>query len=611
MLERASAPRRADRRARDAPRARDAAGPRAPTPSPRTDATAAESNRRVIAAISPRSARGSPTSSARRVSAAAVAQANAARHRHRSRRCGSARVKRATLRETRQRRESRAAARASARRARRARCPAQLPSSARPQRRTSRSERSPQRRTSAAALAGPASGAPVHARARAPRSPRCRRSSRATSRSARSARSQAIGELGEALRAVELLARTAATGGTFESSRGPRARDARRARWPGRRRSIAHARDRASRASARPSAIGSAGLAMPHAVRWHVACSHPTALAATAATQPAALGHVAWADRWLARFAGAAPRIARPARARLGGSPSATRRSRATSLGATSSAASQGFGAAAPVRRARRGSSGRGVRSRPMRSRPPRHRPCGIARRRRDARRRVRFDLAAAGRARIPARPAAAKPAAQAPTPTVDDIRRRPRDSRRCDRAQACRAHPAPACRHSSRRRRSRPRSATCCRSAPRRASTFARCSVASSRRAISPACSRPRPSSLPVTRRAPAAGKRPTSPLPSPRCPPTRWPAHVMRPSDPQPRPRSMRRCSRCTARCSRGKRRPRRRPEPRRRRRRPPLRPLHARCSTRSPYRWRARARTRPVRGRPPAWSPIARTG
>src|SRR5262249_28890529 len=32
-----------------------------------------------------------------------------------------------------------------------------------------------------------------------------------------------------------------------------------------------------------------------------------TALGATAAAAPAALSHVAWADRWLARFAGAAP----------------------------------------------------------------------------------------------------------------------------------------------------------------------------------------------------------------------------------------------------------------------------------------------------------------
>src|SRR5262249_34923002 len=33
-----------------------------------------------------------------------------------------------------------------------------------------------------------------------------------------------------------------------------------------------------------------------------------TALGATAATAPAALSHVAWSDRWLARFAGATPR---------------------------------------------------------------------------------------------------------------------------------------------------------------------------------------------------------------------------------------------------------------------------------------------------------------
>src|SRR5207302_5619634 len=32
-----------------------------------------------------------------------------------------------------------------------------------------------------------------------------------------------------------------------------------------------------------------------------------TALGATAAAAPAALSHVAWADRWLARFAGATP----------------------------------------------------------------------------------------------------------------------------------------------------------------------------------------------------------------------------------------------------------------------------------------------------------------
>src|SRR5262249_11845250 len=33
----------------------------------------------------------------------------------------------------------------------------------------------------------------------------------------------------------------------------------------------------------------------------------PSALGATAATTPAAIQHVAWADRWLARFAGARP----------------------------------------------------------------------------------------------------------------------------------------------------------------------------------------------------------------------------------------------------------------------------------------------------------------
>ncbi len=112
---------------------------------------------------------------------------------------------------------------------------------------------------------------------------------------------QAIGELGDALRAAELVAMTAATGGTIESSRGPRLV------MPAGLGGLVSMIDRTppSRAGGQP--IGAPRLPLPFAASAPPA----TALAATAASKPAALGHVAWADRWLARFAGAAPRTLR------------------------------------------------------------------------------------------------------------------------------------------------------------------------------------------------------------------------------------------------------------------------------------------------------------
>ena len=137
---------------------------------------------------------------------------------------------------------------------------------------------------------------------------------------------QAIGELGEALRAVELLARSSASGAAFEVTRGPRLV------MPAGLGGLVSAIDRApavaDRPGARPwpllaSAAQVADATQPRASRvplmpWLVpagaasaeldATGSTTALGATAAASPAALAHVAWADRWLARFAGATPR---------------------------------------------------------------------------------------------------------------------------------------------------------------------------------------------------------------------------------------------------------------------------------------------------------------
>jgi hypothetical protein len=141
---------------------------------------------------------------------------------------------------------------------------------------------------------------------------------------------QAIAELGEALRAVELIARNNASGGSIESTRGPRlvmptglgGLVSTVERTTG-----SHTQARVPAAFAMPTAapIGMQGampaapqarremrmpamqfLAAPNAPAQ--ASSMPastSALGAATSTTPAALSHVAWSDRWLARFAGA------------------------------------------------------------------------------------------------------------------------------------------------------------------------------------------------------------------------------------------------------------------------------------------------------------------
>jgi hypothetical protein len=144
---------------------------------------------------------------------------------------------------------------------------------------------------------------------------------------------QAIREVDEALRAVELIARTSAAGGTFESTRGPRlvmpaglgglVATVERATTPETPRPIgaaavaaelsaAHAAQ--AQAAARERQATRTAVRVP-SIAWLAPEARDTtgpaptsALGAAAATTPAALHHVAWADRWLARFAGAAPR---------------------------------------------------------------------------------------------------------------------------------------------------------------------------------------------------------------------------------------------------------------------------------------------------------------
>jgi hypothetical protein len=139
---------------------------------------------------------------------------------------------------------------------------------------------------------------------------------------------QAIGELNTALRTVELLARSSAAGIAFEATRGPRLM------MPAGLGGLVSALDRAPAIADRPGMLGLRPLALPSlqsaelaaptrpvrpALETRVpllpwlsmaspaAAAAPAALGATAAASPAALSHVAWADRWLARFAGAAP----------------------------------------------------------------------------------------------------------------------------------------------------------------------------------------------------------------------------------------------------------------------------------------------------------------
>lgn len=157
---------------------------------------------------------------------------------------------------------------------------------------------------------------------------------------------QVIGQLSDTLRTVELLARSSAVGAAFEATRGPRLV------MPAGLGGLVNAVDRAQVIADRPALLGgqrplaplpqfvdppsiqppgqppgqppaqaSARLASHRPARdarvpalpWLSAAPRPqaiapaTALGATATASPAALSHVAWADRWLARFAGAAP----------------------------------------------------------------------------------------------------------------------------------------------------------------------------------------------------------------------------------------------------------------------------------------------------------------
>ncbi len=154
---------------------------------------------------------------------------------------------------------------------------------------------------------------------------------------------EAIQDLADALRTAELLARGAAAHATFEATRGPRVvlpaglgglvsaverahvvsdRDAGwlgattsgRA-WPG----TTGTADPDTvpdplrlRASGPRRGAGQAGVAVRvptlPMLTGPGGASMPVALAATVTAAPAALGHVAWADRWLARMSGAGPR---------------------------------------------------------------------------------------------------------------------------------------------------------------------------------------------------------------------------------------------------------------------------------------------------------------
>ncbi|HEU0032949.1 MAG TPA: hypothetical protein VFQ53_20095 [Kofleriaceae bacterium] len=151
---------------------------------------------------------------------------------------------------------------------------------------------------------------------------------------------RAIEELQHNLRTVELIARTAASGGTFEPTRGPRL--VMPAGLGGLVAAVdrAHAfGDRPATPSGLPLAIAAMPAAQPRTIATTAARTpalrvptlswldapaaaptlgttaattsvggSATALGAVSTTTPAALGHVAWADRWLARFAGASQR---------------------------------------------------------------------------------------------------------------------------------------------------------------------------------------------------------------------------------------------------------------------------------------------------------------
>lgn len=108
---------------------------------------------------------------------------------------------------------------------------------------------------------------------------------------------QAIAELGDALRSVELIARTTAAGGTFEPTRGPRVV------MPAGLGGLVSTVARTSPETALVQRMPIVPFAQPAAR----AAAPTSALAAATSAKPAALMHVAWSDRWLARLAGARP----------------------------------------------------------------------------------------------------------------------------------------------------------------------------------------------------------------------------------------------------------------------------------------------------------------
>ena len=143
----------------------------------------------------------------------------------------------------------------------------------------------------------------------------------------------AIAALSDVLRTAELMARSTAANHTFEVTRGPRLM------MPAGLGALVSAVDHAHVIADRPSQLSAPQapqapatataparpelawtarpelrmpnlpwLARPAPADRRTTIASTTALGATASASPAALAHVAWADRWLARFAGATPR---------------------------------------------------------------------------------------------------------------------------------------------------------------------------------------------------------------------------------------------------------------------------------------------------------------
>jgi hypothetical protein len=123
-----------------------------------------------------------------------------------------------------------------------------------------------------------------------------------------------IRELDEALRAVELLAHASAAGAAFESARGPRLMMPAglgglvAALETGRESGVERSMTRGGAPAARPELRELPGRTLLAAPWLAPQPRAQSVLSAAASHAPAALHHVAWADRWLARFAGAGPR---------------------------------------------------------------------------------------------------------------------------------------------------------------------------------------------------------------------------------------------------------------------------------------------------------------